>query len=258
MNKAAGAALEPSPSTRHPSRSAAAAATQWGHESMRNMQRMLRARKRFLSNHRTRTLGHLCGMQRVRKKKEKKKEQQQLDIMREKCAHTPLMHAIGRTLPFPRVSPDPDTSGRPTHLSASPGAAHPQPSPDKKQRGVGGMQPVTINLSALLYWFQGLRHHRACGPWCFLSARRPLDQPTATPALGVTPEGFPRLQPESGAIPVGSSVPVSRGASVLDADFFFSLLPKTLFRRPGPVRARQNISRPAGATCCSNGEQHAH
>lgn len=39
-----------------------------------------------------------------------------------KCAHTPLMHAIGRTLPFPRASPDPETSGRPTHLSASPGA----------------------------------------------------------------------------------------------------------------------------------------
>lgn len=45
-----------------------------------------------------------------------------IDIMREKCAHTPLMHAIGRTLPFPRASPDPDTSERPTHLSASPGA----------------------------------------------------------------------------------------------------------------------------------------
>lgn len=119
------------------------------------------------------------------------------------------------------------------------------------------MQPVTINLSALLNWFQGLRRHRASGPWCFFSARRPLDQPTATPALGVAPEGFPRLQPESGAIPAGSSVPVSRGASVLGADFFF-LLPKTLFRRPGPVRARQNISHPAGATCCSNGEMQAH
>lgn len=63
--------------------------------------------------------------------------------MREKCADTPLMQAIGRTLPFPRASPDPDTSGRPTHLSASPGArplpggGTPTADPRQKTKRVG-------------------------------------------------------------------------------------------------------------------------
>lgn len=162
-----------------------------------------------------------------------KKTPTTLDIIRGKCAHKPLMRAIGRTLPFPRASPDPDTSGRATHLSASPGA---RPLPGggtptavlRQKTKRGGWDAASHNKPNLRSstGFTASDATEPTDPGVFFSARRPLDEPTATPALGVAPEGFSRLQPERGAIPAGSSVPVSRGASVLDADFFFPS-PKT-------------------------------
>lgn len=84
------------------------------------------------------------------------------------------------------------TSVHPRERVLCPGAAHAQPSPDKKQRGVGGMQPVTINLSALLHWFQGLRRHRASGPWCFFSA---LGAPWTSPLPRLRSVWHPRVPP---------------------------------------------------------------